>query len=171
MALRKIGVLTSGGDAPGMNAAVRAVVRCGLANGLNMFAIYDGFKGLLDEQIEPITTRSVCDIIEAKSVFESYSGKDYDDLHARYLQNLYRKDDRYHRFALPDGEEFLARIADVRPSGILVLERENGNVYEYAFKEVQFIIQRTLNDINNEKKTIDSAFGNRVFHIDCGSAK
>lgn len=84
--------------------------------------------------------RSVCDIIEAKSVFESYSGKDYDDLHARYLQNLYRKDDRYHRFALPDGEEFLARIADVRPSGILVLERENGNVYEYAFKEVQFII-------------------------------
>lgn len=64
MAIKNVGVLTSGGDAPGMNAAVRSVVRCGLANGLNMFAIYDGFKGLLDEQIEPITTRSVCDIIQ-----------------------------------------------------------------------------------------------------------
>ena len=64
MKIKNVGVLTSGGDAPGMNAAVRSVVRCGLASGLNMFAIYDGFKGLLNEQIEPLTTRSVCDIIQ-----------------------------------------------------------------------------------------------------------
>ncbi|MBQ8525373.1 MAG: 6-phosphofructokinase [Clostridia bacterium] len=64
MKIKNVGVLTSGGDAPGMNAAVRSVVRCGLASGLNMFAIYDGFKGLLKEQIEPMTTRSVCDIIQ-----------------------------------------------------------------------------------------------------------
>ena len=64
MQIKNVGVLTSGGDAPGMNAAVRSVVRCGLANGLNMFAIYDGYKGLLGEQIEPLTTRGVCDIIQ-----------------------------------------------------------------------------------------------------------
>ena len=64
MKIKNVGVLTSGGDAPGMNAAVRSVVRCGLASGLNMFSIYDGFKGLLKEQIEPMTSRSVCDIIQ-----------------------------------------------------------------------------------------------------------
>lgn len=64
MQIKNVGVLTSGGDAPGMNAAVRSVVRCGLASGLNMFSIYDGYKGLLKEQIEPMTTRSVCDIIQ-----------------------------------------------------------------------------------------------------------
>ncbi|KAL1920391.1 uncharacterized protein VTP21DRAFT_768 [Calcarisporiella thermophila] len=45
---RKIGVLTSGGDSPGMNAAVRAVVRVAIANGCEAFAIYDGYKGLVE---------------------------------------------------------------------------------------------------------------------------
>ena len=48
MAVKKIGVLTSGGDAPGMNAAVRSVVRCGLSAGFEMYGIYDGFKGLFN---------------------------------------------------------------------------------------------------------------------------
>ena len=46
--MKKIGVLTSGGDAPGMNAAVRAVVRTGLENGHEMFAIYEGYQGMVD---------------------------------------------------------------------------------------------------------------------------
>lgn len=62
--VKNIGVLTSGGDAPGMNAAVRSVVRCGLASGMNMFAIYDGYNGLLKGEIEQLTTRGVCDIIQ-----------------------------------------------------------------------------------------------------------
>ena len=63
MSVKKIGVLTSGGDAPGMNAAVRSVVRCGLSAGFEMYGIYDGFKGLLNEEIEKFTTRNVCDIL------------------------------------------------------------------------------------------------------------
>ena len=63
MAVKKIGVLTSGGDAPGMNAAVRSVVRCGLSAGFEMYGIYDGFRGLLNENIEKFTTRNVCDIL------------------------------------------------------------------------------------------------------------
>lgn len=62
--IKNVGILTSGGDAPGMNAAVRSVVRCGIAMGLNMFAIYDGYNGLLRGTIEPITTRGVCDILQ-----------------------------------------------------------------------------------------------------------
>ena len=42
---RKIGVLTSGGDAPGMNAAVRAVVRYGISKGCDVYAVYEGYQG------------------------------------------------------------------------------------------------------------------------------
>ena len=46
--MRKIGVLTSGGDSPGMNAAIRAVVRCGIDAGFEVWGIERGFEGLLD---------------------------------------------------------------------------------------------------------------------------
>ena len=46
--MRKIGILTSGGDAPGMNAAIRAVVRSGLAMGMDVIDIERGYEGLLD---------------------------------------------------------------------------------------------------------------------------
>ena len=50
--IKTIGVLTSGGDAPGMNAAIRAVVRRGLSSGLNVKGIYKGYSGLLNEEIK-----------------------------------------------------------------------------------------------------------------------
>ena len=45
---KSIGVLTSGGDAPGMNAAVRAVVRTALARGVEVYAIYEGYQGMVE---------------------------------------------------------------------------------------------------------------------------
>ncbi len=62
--IKTIGVLTSGGDAPGMNAAIRAVVRKALANGLNVVGIKKGYQGLLNEEIIPMERRSVSDIIQ-----------------------------------------------------------------------------------------------------------
>jgi 6-phosphofructokinase 1 len=50
MKMKKIGVLTSGGDAPGMNAAVRAVVRAGIASGAEVYAVYEGYQGMVDGQ-------------------------------------------------------------------------------------------------------------------------
>ena len=61
--VKRIGVLTSGGDAPGMNAAIRAIVRSGLARGMEVFAIEDGFKGMVEDKIYPMDTKSVSDII------------------------------------------------------------------------------------------------------------
>ncbi len=58
-----IGVLTSGGDAPGMNAAIRAVVREGLAKGVRMVGIRRGYAGLLQEEISEMDAHSVSDII------------------------------------------------------------------------------------------------------------
>lgn len=63
-AVKKIAVLTSGGDSQGMNAAVRAVVRSALYRGIEVFAIQRGFQGLLNEDIRPMDLRSVGDIIQ-----------------------------------------------------------------------------------------------------------
>ncbi|MFN3299178.1 MAG: 6-phosphofructokinase [Sediminibacterium sp.] len=60
----KIGVLTSGGDAPGMNAAIRAVVRTGIYNGLEVFGIMRGYSGMIDDDIHPMNSRSVANIIQ-----------------------------------------------------------------------------------------------------------
>ena len=62
--IRTIGVLTSGGDAPGMNAAIRAVVRRGLSSGLKVKGIQKGYNGLLNEEIIDMTARDVSDTIE-----------------------------------------------------------------------------------------------------------
>ena len=63
MSQKTIAVLTSGGDAPGMNAAVRAVVRAGINRGMRVFGIYRGYNGLLNGDIEEMNLRSVSDII------------------------------------------------------------------------------------------------------------
>ena len=63
-AVKTIGVLTSGGDAPGMNAAIRAVVRTGISNGLKVKGIQRGYAGLLDEEIIDMDNLSVSDIIQ-----------------------------------------------------------------------------------------------------------
>src|SRR5450432_3101663 len=60
----KIGVLTSGGDSPGMNAAVRAVVRTGIYNGLEVFGIMRGYSGIIENDIIPLHSRSVANIIQ-----------------------------------------------------------------------------------------------------------
>ena len=61
---KTIGVLTSGGDAPGMNAAIRAVVRTGIKNGFSVVGIKHGYRGLLAKDIEDMSLRSVSDIIQ-----------------------------------------------------------------------------------------------------------
>ena len=61
--MKTIGVLTSGGDAPGMNAVVRAVVRTAIANGMTVKGIMRGYNGLIDGEIEDLDARSVSDII------------------------------------------------------------------------------------------------------------
>jgi 6-phosphofructokinase 1 len=61
--VKRIGVLTSGGDAPGMNAAVRAVVRKAIYHGLEVYGIYNGYAGLMSGNIQKLSLGSVGDII------------------------------------------------------------------------------------------------------------
>ncbi|GKW46723.1 6-phosphofructokinase [Planococcus sp. NCCP-2050] len=62
--MKRIGVLTSGGDSPGMNAAIRAVVRKGIFHGLEVAGIYQGYQGLIEGKIETLEARDVGDIIQ-----------------------------------------------------------------------------------------------------------
>lgn len=61
--IKKIGVLTSGGDSPGMNCAIRAVVRAGLHYGLEVYGVRDGYRGLVEGDIEKMDRSSVSDIV------------------------------------------------------------------------------------------------------------
>ena len=72
---KRIGVLTSGGDVPGMNAAVRAVVRSAIANGVEVMGIYRGYSGLIHGDIKPLAIRDVSNIInKGGTVLYSDSG-------------------------------------------------------------------------------------------------
>ena len=61
--IRRIGILTSGGDAPGMNAAIRSVTRVALANGFEVMGIKDGYRGLVEGNYIPMDKSTVSDIL------------------------------------------------------------------------------------------------------------
>jgi 6-phosphofructokinase 1 len=97
--VNRIGVLTSGGDAPGMNAAIRAVVRTGIYNGLEVFGIMRGYQGLIEDDIFKMESRSVANIIQRGGtilktarckVFHTAEGrkKAYDVLKGRGIDGL-----------------------------------------------------------------------------------
>ena len=59
MTIRRLAVLTSGGDAPGMNAAIRSVVRNAVHHGLEVYGVRDGYRGLMSGEFEPLTNRAI----------------------------------------------------------------------------------------------------------------
>ncbi len=67
--MKKIAVLTSGGDAPGMNAAIRSVVRTALYEGMEVMGVYRGYAGLINGVMEPMSLRSVSDILHRGGTF------------------------------------------------------------------------------------------------------
>ncbi len=95
----RIGVLSSGGDSPGMNAAIRAVVRTGLHHGLEVFGIMRGYSGMVEDDIKQMESRSVANIIQrggtilktarCKEFFE-YEGRKraYENLKKRGINGL-----------------------------------------------------------------------------------
>lgn len=99
--MRRIGVLTSGGDSPGMNANLRAVVRRGIERGLEVAGIMRGYQGLIDGQLCPLGARDVSGIIDRGGTF----------LHTA----------RCAEFMLPEGRaEAARRLADLGIDGLVV---------------------------------------------------
>lgn len=76
--IKSIGVLTSGGDAPGMNAAIRAVTRAAIYAGWKVFGIYRGYEGLINDDVKEMTTESVSGIIfEGGTILRTARSKEF----------------------------------------------------------------------------------------------
>ena len=76
--IKTIGILTSGGDAPGMNAAIRAVTRAGIYNGFKIKAIYRGYEGLIHDEVKEFTTENVSGIItRGGTILKTARSKDF----------------------------------------------------------------------------------------------
>ncbi|XBC39530.1 MAG: 6-phosphofructokinase [Buchnera aphidicola (Chaetogeoica yunlongensis)] len=83
---KKIGVLTSGGDAPGMNAAIRGVVRTALSKNLEVFGIYDGYFGLYENRMSRLDRYSVSDIINKGGTF--LGSARFSDFHKKEIRSI-----------------------------------------------------------------------------------
>ena len=89
--IRCVGVLTSGGDAPGMNAAIRSVTRSGICNGFKIKGIYRGYYGLINDEIKSFTTEDVSNIIQTGgTILRTARCKEFETLEGRLkaYQNL-----------------------------------------------------------------------------------
>src|SRR5579864_5708649 len=76
--IRNIGVLTSGGDSPGMNAAIRAVVRTGRYHGLEIYGIHRGYQGMIEGEILKMQTTDVSNIIQrGGTILKTARSKDF----------------------------------------------------------------------------------------------
>ena len=139
---KKIGILTSGGDGPGMNAAIRSVVRCSLASEIEVIGIMRGFQGILDEDFMPMDRRSVSNIINRGGTM--------------------LKTARSKEFATPQGMEKAVRILKKHSIDALVVIGGDGSyrgaadLYEkYGFATIG--LPGTIdNDLNGTDQTIGS---------------
>ncbi|MFZ4834710.1 6-phosphofructokinase [Rouxiella sp. Mn2063] len=92
--IKKIGVLTSGGDAPGMNAAIRGVVRAALTENLEVFGIYDGYLGLYEDRMDKLDRYSVSDVINRGGTFlgsARFPEFRDDEIRGKAIENMKRR--------------------------------------------------------------------------------
>ncbi|MFP4286078.1 MAG: 6-phosphofructokinase [Candidatus Izemoplasmataceae bacterium] len=93
--MKNIAVLTSGGDAPGMNMAIRAIVRSGFHYGFKVYGIYNGYKGLVEDEIKPMTRETVSRILNrggtilGSARFPEFVEEKYQDI---AIENLIKRD-------------------------------------------------------------------------------
>ncbi|MGM9739807.1 MAG: 6-phosphofructokinase, partial [Candidatus Cryptobacteroides sp.] len=76
--IKTVGILTSGGDAPGMNACIRAITRTAIFNGMKVMGIYRGYEGLINGEIKEFTSESVSNTIQrGGTILKTARSKDF----------------------------------------------------------------------------------------------
>ena len=84
--IKCVGILTSGGDAPGMNAAIRAVTRSAIYSGLKVMGIYRGYRGLITDEIVEFKTQNVSNIIQqGGTILKTARCKEFETKEGRQL--------------------------------------------------------------------------------------
>ena len=139
MKIKRIGVLTSGGDAPGMNAAIRAVVRSGIYRGFQVYGIKKGYEGLLKGDMFEMNLRSVSDIMSRGGTI---------------LQTARSKE-----FSTPEGVKRAARMAEVFQLDAIVVIGGDG-----SFRGARALAREGINVVGIPA-TIDNDIGSTDYTI------
>lgn len=138
--LKRIAVLTSGGDAPGMNAAIRAVVRTGLDKGLEVYGVRNGFAGLVNGQLERMTARDVGGIIQrAGTILRSARCKEFHEESTR--------------------REALRKLAERGIDGLVVIGGGGTQAGSLAMTKLGFPVVGVASTIDNDLYGTDIAIG------------
>ncbi len=138
--LKRIGVLTSGGDAPGMNAAIRSVVRKAVYEGLYVTGILRGYAGLIDGDTRPLDERSVADIIHRGGTILETARSD--------------------RFRTPEGQdEAYARLEEAGIDGLVVIGGEGSLRGALALAERGVAVAGVPGSIDNDIPETEYSIG------------
>ncbi|HVH68878.1 MAG TPA: ATP-dependent 6-phosphofructokinase [Gemmatimonadales bacterium] len=140
MTIKRVAVLTSGGDAPGMNAAIRAVVRVGSARGAELVGVRQGFSGLLGGQLQPLGARDVAGIIHTGGTMLG--------------------SDRSTEFRTPAGlERARGVLRDQRIDGIVVIGGNGSLSGAHALSKTGFPVVGVASTIDNDVNGADITIG------------
>ena len=138
--IQRIAVLTSGGDAPGMNAAIRSVVRCAVNKGWSTFGVRNGYQGLIDGLFEPMGTREVGGIMQRGGTILGSA--------------------RCEDFKTVEGREKAIRSLNVKRVDALVVIGGNGSqAGSYALSEMGFPVVGIASTIDNDLAGSDVTIG------------
>jgi 6-phosphofructokinase 1 len=165
MKMKKIGVLTSGGDAPGMNAAVRAVVRAGIASGAEVYAIYEGYQGMVDgqDQIRRMAWSDVGGILyKGGTLIGTARCDDFRERHGRLRAARNLVEHGIDNLVIIGGDGSLtgANILRQEWSGLLDELVEKGEVpYEQAQANHELTIIGLVGSIDNDMWGTDISIG------------
>ena len=129
--IKTIGLLTSGGDAPGMNAALRGVVRCAVNNGIRVLGFEKGYNGLIENEFREMDKRSVSDIVDRGGtiLFTARSKEFFDESGRQKAIEVIKKNNIDALVTLGGDGTFRGALELVNSS--------NGEVWFFVFKEFQ----------------------------------
>jgi 6-phosphofructokinase 1 len=152
--MKNVAVLTSGGDAPGMNAAIRAVVRTGLSLGMNIWGVYEGYSGLIEGNFKRLGTRDVGSILQrGGTVLGSARSKE---------------------FQTEDGRDLaIHRLRGAGIEGLIVIGGNGSQTGAHALDQMGFPVVGVASTIDNDLYGSDVTIGvdtalNVALHaIDC----
>ncbi len=138
--MKRIAVLTSGGDAPGMNAAIRAVVRTGIELGMEVLGVSRGFAGLVDGQMRPLSARDVGGIIQRGGTILGSA--------------------RSARFRTEEGRrQALVHLAERGVEGLVVIGGNGSQSGAYALLQMGFPVVGVASTIDNDLVGSDITIG------------
>jgi len=119
MATKKIGILASGGDSPGMNAAIRAATRAALHHGIEVHGFADGYKGVVNRDCEPLTSRSVAGLLrQGGSVIGAGRCPEFHDEAVRRKAADYLRDEGFDGLIVIGGDGSLAGAWELHKLGV-----------------------------------------------------